>query len=322
MKDGFGREIDYMRLSITDRCNLRCRYCMPRGRPFMPHDEILRYEEILRIASVATDLGISHFKVTGGDPLVRRGAVDLVASLKSLPGVDTVTLTTNGILLPESLPALAKAAVDGINVSLDALSPDLYRRMAGGGDPATVLDAVRRCVDLGVPTKINTVLLEENECEWMRVLAIAEELPVSVRFIEMMPIGKARDASEAPEVDRLLAMARERYADLAPVEEPLGCGPATYFGSSALKGRLGIIAARSHAFCSLCNRVRLTSTGQLRLCLGRPDSVDLKELLRGGAGHGDVRTAMERAIAGKPAAHMFGSGGAAGPERPMNEIGG
>ena len=180
MKDSYGREINYIRISLTDRCNLRCIYCMPEGVELVPREEILREQEILEIAGAAARLGISHVKLTGGEPLVRRCCSSLIREMKQVPGIETVTLTTNGVLLKENLESLKESGIDGINVSLDTADPDLYRKITGGGDVSVVTDAIRASVDAGIRTKINAVALsEENEA----LLEFARDYPVDVRFI-------------------------------------------------------------------------------------------------------------------------------------------
>lgn len=315
MKDSFGREISYLRISITDRCNLRCRYCMPTVRRVLPEEDLLRYDEILRICVQAADLGITRFKITGGEPLMRLGASQFMAELKDMSGVEQVTLTTNGQLLERELHGLLK--LDSINVSLDAVHEDVYRGIAGTNGAERAMSAIRACCATGMDTRINTVLLRENAGEWMPILSLAQQLPVSVRFIECMPIGYAQAFTPVPMAD-LLSAVRRRYPDL---ERDLGKGngPAVYWRSRDLRGKLGTIAANTDAFCERCNRVRLTADGHLRGCLGHVAQVDLKHLLRTGASDAAVRRALEQAILSKPARHAFGGGN---PVRFMNEIGG
>ena len=320
MRDGLGREINYMRLSITDRCNLRCRYCMPpEGVPPLPHDQVLRYEELLEVAAAAVTLGITRFKVTGGEPLVRRGCAGFIRALKGLPGVERVSLTTNGLLLAQQLDELAGAGVDGVNVSLDTLDPEQYRFLTRGGcDVSQVLGAVAACAPR-IPTKINAVALEETADQLIPLARLAEGLPVDVRFIEAMPIGPGTGAHR--QGGSVLERLRGEWPDLAPTGEVRGCGPAVYYGSAALKGRICLIQAVSHSFCSSCNRVRLTSTGSLKPCLCYETGVELRPLLRAGCSREELAGAMARAILNKPAAHCFETG-AAPEHRNMSQIGG
>ena len=321
MRDGLGREINYLRISVTDRCNLRCRYCMPEeGVPPLPHDQVLRYEELLLVARVAVTLGITCFKVTGGEPLVRRGCAGFVRTLKHRPGVERVSLTTNGLLLEEHLEELAAAGVDGVNVSLDTLDPIQYQALTRSGRaPAQVLSAVERC-STRIPTKLNAVALEETAEQLIPLARIAQRLPVDVRFIEAMPIGPGVQSHRRrePILEQLLAV----WPDLSPTGERRGSGPAVYYGSAGLMGRIGLIQAVSHSFCQDCNRVRLTSTGVLKPCLCYETGVELRPLLRAGCGVAELRRVMAQAIRQKPAAHCFGLGLAAPEHRSMNQIGG
>lgn len=297
-----GREIDYLRVSVTDRCNLRCRYCMPGGVPSVEHAEVLRYEELLRLCGLAAGLGIHAFKVTGGEPLVRRDCMSFLAELKKLRGVEQVTLTTNGILLPDHLEALRTAGVDGINVSLDTLDDGLYSSLTGAppGTAALVWRAAEGIVEL---------------------TAAADTVPADIRFIELMPIGAGKGRKGLPASEALERL-RTRWPDLEPTGERRGNGPARYYGSTSLRARVGLISAVSRAFCSSCNRVRLTSTGELKPCLCYGGGTDLRALLRNGGTDRALREAMACCILQKPDAHGFGEGGAVTEARGMHEIGG
>lgn len=314
MKDSFGRDINYMRISITDQCNLRCRYCLPTFDGGLPETELLTYDEIMRICAQAVALGITRFKITGGEPLVRRDASQFIAELKRLSGVEQVTLTTNGLLL-DRLENVAM--LDGINISLDALSEEIYAAISGTEGAAKAANAVTVCAQAGVPTKVNTVLLEENASEWLRLAALAESLPVAVRFIELMPLGYAEAFTPVPRAV-LLDRIGQRYPDLVPTDVK-GNGPAQYWTSSALRGSVGCIAANSDCFCSRCNRVRLTAAGCLRPCLGNRSHVDMKRLLRSGISDDGLRTRLAEAVFAKPERHTFD---VSNPARCMNEIGG
>ena len=320
MTDRYGRDIRYLRLSLTDRCNLRCRYCMPaEGVALCTHEDVLRYEEIVQIARAALALGIDTFKLTGGEPLVRRDVPALVSALKALPGTRQVTLTTNGLLLGDQLDALVAAGLDAVNVSLDTLDDAQYHALTRRDYPvAGVLDAVRAAARV-LPVKINAVLLPETADQWVPLASLAADPGVDVRFIEQMPIGKG-EVDPAVSADRLLATLRAVWPDLAPCAERRGNGPAHYYRAAALSGRIGCIDAVSHKFCAACNRLRLTCTGMLRPCLCYDDGVDLRALLRGGAGPDALQAAIEAAIAAKPEAHCFAA--CHGSEQTMNTIGG
>ncbi len=323
MLDQYERKIDYLRISVTDRCNLRCRYCMPEPVSAVQHADILRYEEILRICRGAAELGITKFKVTGGEPLVRAGCVDFITALKAQPGTEQVTLTTNGLLLEENLDALAEAGLDGVNISFDSPDNARFRRITGyTGDGAdTLLHVLDACCANGLKTKINAVLLEETEADAPALAAIAEKLPVDVRFIELMPIGFGTTMKRVSPEDILTAL-QERWPDLAPTDEKRGNGPAHYYKSAALLGRIGFIDAVSHKFCAECNRVRLTSTGQLKPCLCYADSADLRALIRGGCTDGELREALRAAVYAKPRAHCFDTNDIITEKHMMSQIGG
>lgn len=322
MQDSFGREINYLRLSITDRCNLRCRYCMPDdGVPPTAHDDLLRYEEFLRIAAAAVSLGIDRFKVTGGEPLVRRGCTDFIHALKALPGVRQVTLTTNGLLLPPLLDELCAAELDGVNISLDTLDNAQYQQLTRRAHTADeVLHTVHLCA-ARLPTKVNAVLLPETTDQLIPLAELAQILPVDVRFIERMPLGAAQTGqatTAAAALDRL----RVHWPQLKPVNERRGNGPARYFHAPGMQGCIGLIDAISHSFCDRCNRLRLTSTGLLKPCLCYEQGVELRPLLRGGVDDTTLRDAIREAILQKPAAHCFQQQENITEHKSMNQIGG
>lgn len=319
MIDQFGRPIDYMRLSITDRCNLRCRYCIPEGAALCRHSDLLTYEEFLRVAEAAVGLGITKFKVTGGEPLVRRGCVEFLRRMKSLPGVEQVTLTTNGLYLEPLLPQMAEMGLDGINISIDAADPAVYAAITGFDCLDSVLRAIEASVSSGIKTKLNCVLLEGCTEEILPLSRLAAELAVDVRFIEVMPIG-AGAACAGVGAETALDILRAQWPDLHPVNEARGNGPARYYASARLLGRVGVIDAVSHSFCGGCNRVRLTSTGWLKPCLCYSQGVDLRAVLR----HSPeaLPEALRRAIWDKPRAHCFEDRSGVTEQRLMSGIGG
>lgn len=310
-----------MRISVTDRCNLRCKYCMPKDVKNIEHDNIMRYEEIMRICSAATQLGISNFKVTGGEPLVRRGCVDFIRELKRMPGVDSVTLTTNGVLLGEDIDELAGIGIDGINISLDAVNGARFMEITGFDRAEKVISTIRRCVQSGIKTKVNTVMMRENEDQLISIAMLAENLPVDVRFIELMPIGHGRDFRWIS-ADNVLARLRKLFPDLHYVDIKNGNGPASYYETMRLCGRIGIIGANSHKFCADCNRVRLTSTGVLKPCLCYESGVDMRQLIRSGATDEELVMAIAKAIHDKPAEHCFDGSDDITEHRLMSQIGG
>lgn len=318
MIDSFGRNIDYMRISITDRCNLRCRYCMPDGVEWLPMADILSYEEIGRVCRAAARLGIRHLKITGGEPLVRKGCPELIGSLKTIPGIEAVTITTNGILLEQHLDRLKLAGVDGINVSLDTLDRRQFADLTGFDRLDQVLSGIRRAVDAGFKVKVNAVSLKldrdgDGSYGWERLAGLAREYPLDVRFIEMMPIGYGKQF-ETVDHQKLLEQMRQVFPDMETDTAKHGFGPAVYYRVPGFQGSLGLISAIHGKFCGQCNRVRLTSTGYLKTCLCYEDGVDLRPVLRGadtGAGDGpdgggqELCRVMEQTIYGKPGAHCF-----------------
>ena len=345
MKDMLGRTIDYMRISITDRCNLRCKYCMPYGVECVPRWDILTLEEIEAVAICAAGLGIRHIKVTGGEPLVRRDCCRLVKRLKSTPGIDKVTITTNGVLLEQYLDSLAEAGIDGINISLDTLDRDMYREITGTDALGAVLAAVKRASQLPVSVKINAVSMDFGQtgpAVWQQMVELAREYPVDVRFIEMMPIGYGKDFKTINHQELLEEM-RKAYPYMEEDDTAHGFGPAVYYRIPGFKGSVGLISAIHGKFCSDCNRVRLTSQGYLKPCLCYEEGVDLRKILRQGQerpieeGHyrwplaacpanerlqRELRGAMARAIEEKPAAHCFERPGQITEAHNMIAIGG
>ena len=277
----------------------------------------------MRICRAAAELGITKFKVTGGEPLVRGGCTEFITALKKQPGTEQVTLTTNGMLLEANLDALTAAGLDGVNISLDTTDNARFRRITGyGGDGADTLQHVlEECCARGLKTKINAVLLEETEADAPALAAIAEMLPVDVRFIELMPIGFGTTMKRVSPED-ILAALKERWPDLVPTDEKRGNGPAHYYKSAALLGRIGFIDSVSHKFCAGCNRVRLTSTGQLKPCLCYADSADLRALIRGGCTDGELKEALRAAVYRKPRAHCFDTNDIITEKHAMSQIGG
>ena len=319
MQDQFGRTIAYMRLSITDRCNLRCRYCMPDGAPLLAHRDILTYEEFLQVAAVAVALGVTRFKVTGGEPLVRRGCVEFLRRLKALPGVEQVTLTTNGLLLAPVAGQLAALGLDGVNISLDAVDSETFAAITGFDRLGEVNAGIDAALAAGLKTKLNCVLLPGCEARLVPLARYAQNRPLDVRFIEVMPIG-AGAAQPGPDGDAALEIIRQVWPDLHPVTEHRGNGPAHYYAAAGLTGRIGVIDAVSHKFCAGCNRVRLTSTGKLKPCLCYGEAADLRVVLR--ENPAQLLDALRRAIFEKPRAHCFEDAAAVTERRGMSQIGG
>ena len=317
MVDQFGRTIRYLRLSVTDRCDLRCRYCMPeRGVAWAPHSAILTYEQLIRLVRIGAGLGIDRVRLTGGEPLVRRDLHVLVRALKGIDGIRTVTLTTNGVLLAQQLPALRAAGLDTLNRGQYAAitrRDKLLEALAG-------LEAALSAP--GLTVKLNCVPLEENEDQWVPLAALAREGGLDVRFIELMPIGLGKELAGRAQAEVLSAL-EKAFGPARPCGQGGGGGPARYVTFDGFIGRVGFISAVSHKFCADCNRVRLTASGFLKTCLQYDEGVDLKPLLEAGADDGALRSAMEGAIFAKPACHHFTAAPTAADEgRNMNQIGG
>ena len=309
MFDSYHRSIHYLRLSVTDRCNLRCRYCMPDGVPKLEHEDILTYEEFLRLAALFAACGIDTVRVTGGEPLVRRDVAHLVAGLKAIPGIRKVTMTTNAVLLAQQLPALLDAGLDSVNISLDTLDPEVFRRITARDAFADVEAGLRAALESGIPVKLNCVPQAGiNEGELEAIAALAEKYPIRVRFIEMMPIGcgAAMPCLSGPEVRARFARRWPELTSLpSAVSAPLGDGPAVYDTVPGWKGSIGFITAVHGKFCASCNRVRLTSQGFLRPCLASEMGCDLRVLLRGGASDEQLLQAIRETICKKPREHHF-----------------
>lgn len=323
MLDRFGRNIEYMRVSITEKCNLRCRYCMPNGKDCPTCDDTLSRAELLRICCAAVSLGVTKFKITGGEPLMRRDCVEIIKDIKSTPGVEEVTLTTNALYLAPLLPALVSAGVDGINISLDSLTPERYARITGAAPTmlSHTLDTIDACCKFGIKTKVNCVLLNETSDEVTALARLAKDKSLDVRFIELMPIGLGAH-TERTDPDTALAAIQEMWPQIHPTGEKRGNGPAHYYEIPGFKGKIGFIDAVSHKFCSECNRVRLTSTGLLKPCLCYGESTDLKAVIRSGADDEALCTALSRAIYSKPRAHCFDTRENITETHMMSQIGG
>lgn len=321
MKDNYGRTIDYLRISITDRCNLRCVYCMPEeGITCIPHKEILSYEEIQTICQKMAEIGLKHIRITGGEPLVRKECWNLIQRLKENPLIETVTLTTNGILLAEMAEKLVQAGVDGINISLDTLDQIEYAQITRGGDVKKVLEGLKAILNYPqVTTKINCVVGGEGwEKRAVSIAELAKNNPVHVRFIEYMPTDRKqlRQMKLQDEVRKLLESV---YGLAVDCEKPFGFGPSSYYQLEGFLGKIGFISAMSHKFCETCNRLRLTADGKLRLCLQSSEMIDLKSLLRQG-NELELIAAIQAAIDRKPKEHHLEESGI--ETVSMSQIGG
>ncbi len=279
--DRFGRTINYLRLSVTDRCNLRCSYCMPEeGVPLCSHDEILRYEELLQIARAAAKLGIEKVRVTGGEPLVRKGLVGFLARLNAIPNLSEVVLTTNGLLLASFAGQLKKAGVDRVNISLDSLNFDSYAKITRGGDLAEVLAGIKAAEQAGLQLKLNMVVMRDaNDSEIEAFAELSLDRSWSIRFIEYMPTVRTEAWREkvVPGAE-ILERLQKRYR-MVPLASGRMCGPSRPFRIEGAQGSIGIITPISDHFCGSCNRIRVTSAGLAKGCLLSAQAIDLKPYL-------------------------------------------
>lgn len=306
MLDQYGRRINYLRISVTDRCNLRCRYCMPEEVQDVGMKNILTFEKIWEIVKTGVSLGITHIRITGGEPLVRKGCVDLIRGIRKIPGVETITMTTNGVLLGNYAKQLKEAGVDGVNISLDTLDPEEFCQITGKRELPAVLAGIRAAKDAGLPVKLNAV--NRKELEPVPLVRYAQNENLPLRFIEMMPVGYGkqyvgRSNEELREMLEKTFGTAEKLVDSEELSR-MGSGPAVYYRFSDLKVPVGFISAIHGKFCDTCNRVRLTAEGYLKLCLCYDQGVDLRHVLREEEKE-NLRTVMEEAIFRKPAAHCF-----------------
>ena len=321
MRDSTQREIDYLRISVTDRCNLRCVYCMPEdGVPCLAHSDILSYETIIRLCRVFASLGVSKIKLTGGEPLVRRGLPHLVEQLKAIDGIRSVTLTTNGVLLEEQLPDLICAGLNGVNISLDTLDPARFHTITRRDALPRVLAGLRAALAAdGLNVKLNCVPTLENQSDWVPLAALSQDSRLAVRFIELMPVGLGASLQRQDEA-QVRAVLEAVFGPMQPTAGPSGNGPCRYFRPEGFTGSIGFISALTHTFCRRCNRVRLTANGFLKTCLQYETGVALRPLLEQGAEDDALRRAILDAVRDKPAHHHFAEGGR--QLSHMNEVGG
>jgi GTP 3',8-cyclase len=326
LRDNFGRVIDYLRLSITDRCNLRCRYCMPaEGVASLGHDQILSYEELLRVAAAAAAMGVRKIRVTGGEPLVRKGLVGFVRQLATLPQRPEITLTTNGLLLAEQAAGLKEAGLSRVNVSLDTLRPERFEQLTRRPGFERVLAGLNEAERVGLlPLKINMVpIAGVNADEVADFARLTLERSWEIRFIEFMPVtGNLEYPPESRFPADAIIAELSRVAPLEEVPRTHPGGVARLFRFGDAPGRLGIIPAVSHHFCHECNRLRVTAEGRVRPCLFSETELDLRALLRGGASDEELQRFLAQAVNIKPEKHDIGGEEFSPGSRPMQCIGG
>lgn len=319
MIDKFNRTIDYMRLSVTDRCNLRCKYCMPEsGVSKKLHREILRHEELVEIVEAGAQIGIKKIRLTGGEPLIRKNIVELVKEISTVEGINEVTMTTNGLLLKKYLNDLQEAGLTRINLSLDTLNPDRYRSITRGGNIEEVLSCIPLIFAAGLrPLKINVVLIGGfNEDEIGDFVELTRHQNIEVRFIELMPIGEASQWTNDKFVSNQKVL---EVVDLIKIERTHPSSPADYYQLKDGVGKIGLINPISCSFCVDCNRIRVTSDGKIKPCLHSDQEIELMEALRN---HEDIVKILREAITSKPKEHLINNKEYKPITREMNQIGG
>lgn len=325
MIDIYNRKIDYIRISVTDRCNLRCIYCMPEsGISFLSHEMLLTYEEITHLCELFVKTGISKVKITGGEPLVRKDLNKLIKSIKDIDGINNITLTTNGILLEEQLDDLIKSGLDAVNISLDTLREDRYREITRVGEVHKVIRGIDKALKYkNLNVKLNCVpIKDENEDEIIDIINLTKDRDLSVRFIELMPIGLGKDMAGYSN-EEIISIIENKIGNMTPYKGELGNGPSDYLSLEGHKGKIGFISAVSHKFCENCNRVRLTSDGFLKRCLQYKYGCDLKSMLRIGKSNDEILKIIEETIYNKPKNHHFNKENKKNSEtKAMFQIGG
>ncbi|MFQ5867377.1 MAG: GTP 3',8-cyclase MoaA [bacterium] len=305
--DQYGRKIDYLRISVTDRCNLRCIYCMPNyGIIPKSHNEILTFEEIEKVIKAAVSLGVNKIKITGGEPLIRKGIVDLIAMLSDIEGIVDLSMTTNGIFLSEYTESLKKAGLKRINISLDTLWEDKYKLITKMGNLNNVLEGIKKAQEVGLFTKLNVVVIKGiNDDEILDFVEFSSLRNFCVRFIEFMPTN----SSLFWEVEKFISMneVKKRCEDFVTLEQTkvFGSGPAEYYKIIGSEGKIGFISPFSYQFCSRCSRLRLTSDGKLRGCLHNGYEIDLRKTLRMYASSEEVGKLIKRSVLSKPKGHCM-----------------
>ncbi len=327
LNDSVGRRVSYLRISVTDRCNLRCRYCTPEDQfPLLDHQDILTYEEILTVVRALVPVGIDKVRLTGGEPLVRKGIEQLVAWINDINGIHDISLTTNGVLLAEKGKDLRDAGLSRINISLDTLKKEKFSYITRRDYFSRVMQGVETALSLGFsPVKINVVAMRGfNDDEIIDFAALAEKLPIHVRFIEYMPIGSGTgwQAGQFISTEEIRRRIEDHYGLLQPIPTDNCAGPAEVYSLPGGSGRIGFIGALSNHFCDRCNRVRITADGRLRPCLLADIEFDLKTHLRHGADAEAIRALFFQALAKKPKSHGMSCNSVKKCVRLMSSIGG
>lgn len=325
MLDPFGRRITYVRVSVTDRCNLKCVYCIPDGMEWVEKDDILRLEESARLVRILAGMGIRKVRLTGGEPTVRQGLPELVRMIREIESIEEISLSTNALLLASMASGLRAAGLDRVNISLDSLRADRFKTITRGGDITKVMEGIRAAEEVGLrPIKINVVAMRGvNDDEIEDFARITRERPWHVRFIEMMPLLGNQTDQRVMFLSSDDIHARLSSIDaLVPDPPPAGNGPATYFRYAGAPGSIGFITPLSHNFCDTCNRVRLTARGHLRLCLFGDDEIDLRTPLRAGADDAEIGRVVRSSLEAKPERHHLERGASASQLIALSQTGG
>lgn len=324
--DPYQRRINYLRISVTDRCNLRCRYCMPEeGIPLIPHEKILTYEEILRLVRVFVSEGIYKIRLTGGEPLIRKGIIEFIANLSKIEGIKDLSLTTNGILLRDFAKELKRAGLNRVNISLDTLRKDRFHQITRRNGFERVWEGIQEAINVDLsPIKINMVAIKGmNDDEIESFAQLTFHLPLTVRYIEYMPSGNGEEWKEGSILTIKEIKGRlEKMAPLIPIPSNSLDGPARRFHFEGALGEIGLIGPVSDHFCGNCNRLRLTPDGKIRTCLFSDEEIDVREYLRNGAGDEELRKRLLEALKTKPEKHRINTRQFKKCQRNMSAIGG
>lgn len=322
MKDKFGRTVDYIRISLTDRCNLRCVYCMPaKGNSFFAGEDKLTNEEVLKIVKTSAKLGIRKVRLTGGEPLVRSDINELIEEINKIDGIEEIALTTNAMLLEEKLDFLYKNGLKSLNISLDTLDKERFKEITRGGDIDKVLRSIDKALKLGMKIKINTVVIEDlNKNEILDLVHFTKDKKIDLRFIELMPIGEGKKFKGVSN-EEILKSIKNSKLEIQELERNKKDGPSQYIKIQGYEGRIGFISAMSNCFCEDCNRIRITTDGMLKQCLNWKSDIDLKKIIRTDSEE-NLLKAIEDGIYNKPEKYLFNKEDTNEEVRNMNEIGG
>lgn len=323
MKDKYGREIDYLRISLTDKCNLRCVYCMEKDyNNFIKDENLMTLDEILRVVKECASIGMRKVRLTGGEPLIREDLVELIKNINKISNIDEICLTTNGILLGDKVEELSKNGLKRVNISLDTLKEDRFKKMTRVGNLDKVLYSIEKCLENNVKVRVNTVILEDfNKDEILDLVNLAYENPIDVRFIELMPIGEGKRFRGVTNSE-VLEIIKKKKNVLSFGEKSSLNGPAKYIKIDGFKGKVGFISAMSDCFCADCNRIRITPEGFMKKCLHWKYGINLKDKIRDGICDEELREIIKKSIYEKPEKHNFKIEEKDEDRRFMHEIGG